>query len=262
MSMTKHVGAFLIPVAFSAIGSAWYLGVFNPRSEQSQPLSEPLKVVEAAQSVTLPEEALSLPTPVRKPKFESFDYPERQTLQPLQREWPVAKITRVIGSFTTQAGDGNLSANEVNKAMLTNKVPTSPKMQSENESELGVSLSDLDLSSLSPELASTVESVLNNNDDYLSNEPYSDSSASAAMSISQLEKEQEKWRGRLPALNFQIHIYSSDAQRRWVKINDVEYHQGDLIDNQIMLKEINAHGVIIEFQGEQISIPSTYQWKG
>ena len=250
MSMTKHFGAFLIPVTLSAIGSAWYLGVFNPRSE-------PLTIVETVQPVPLPKETLSLPTRVMKPKFESLDYPDQQTLQSLQREWPVAKVRRVIGSFTAQAGNDTLSANETNKAMLKNKVPTSPTMNSQDT--LGVTLSDIDLTSLSPELASTVEDVLTNRDGYSGSKRYSDSTAA---NVSQLEADKERWRGRLPALNFQIHIYSSDEQRRWVKINDVEYHQGDLIDNQILLKEISSHGVIIEFQGEQISIPSTYQWKG
>ena len=57
-------------------------------------------------------------------------------------------------------------------------------------------------------------------------------------------------------------MYSSDANRRWVKINNVEYHQGDVVDGQVTLKEIQPQAVIVEFQGEQIRIPALYEWKG
>lgn len=49
-------------------------------------------------------------------------------------------------------------------------------------------------------------------------------------------------------LNLQTHMYASDANRRWVKINNVEYHQGDVVDGQVTLKEIQPQAVIVEFK--------------
>lgn len=57
-------------------------------------------------------------------------------------------------------------------------------------------------------------------------------------------------------------MYASDENRRWVKINNVEYHQGDVVDDQVTLREIQPQAVIVEFQGEQIRIPALYEWKG
>ncbi len=47
-----------------------------------------------------------------------------------------------------------------------------------------------------------------------------------------------------------------------MKINNVEYHQGDVVDDQVTLREIQPQAVIVEFQGEQIRIPALYEWKG
>nr|WP_226975429.1 general secretion pathway protein GspB [Vibrio navarrensis] len=74
--------------------------------------------------------------------------------------------------------------------------------------------------------------------------------------------EAARWRGRLPALNLQSHIYSNDSQRRWLKINGAEYRQGDWIEQQVKLVEILPQSVVVEFDGEKIAIPALYEWKG
>ncbi len=98
-----------------------------------------------------------------------------------------------------------------------------------------------------------VENALANDDQPSTND---------SSSVDDLEREAQQWHGRLPALNLQTHMYSSDVKRRWVKINNVEYHQGDVVDGQVTLKEIQPQAVIVEFQGEQIRIPALYEWKG
>ncbi|MDG2933243.1 general secretion pathway protein GspB, partial [Vibrio parahaemolyticus] len=121
------------------------------------------------------------------------------------------------------------------------------------EEDLGLSLDDLDLSSLSPDLARKVENALSRDDD---------NSSSQTARVNDLERNAHQWQGRLPALNLQTHMYASDENRRWVKINNVEYHQGDVVDDQVTLREIQPQAVIVEFQGEKIRIPALYEWKG
>lgn len=240
MSVMKHVGLFLLPVSITAVGAAWYLDLF------AQDAPEPV-VVEKAQPIVEPVK------PVVKPKFESLSYPEEPQLAQLQRDWPTAELSQEFGTFVEQGYANNDSVpGEQDLLEVPQKTaPTSPKMQSHDD--LGLSLDDLDLSSLSPDLALKVENALANND-----QPSADNASSA----DDLERDARQWHGRLPAMNLQTHMYSSDVNRRWVKINNVEYHQGDVVDGQITLKEIQPQAVIVEFQGEKIRIPALYEWKG
>ncbi|MBE4619557.1 AAA family ATPase [Vibrio navarrensis] len=115
-------------------------------------------------------------------------------------------------------------------------------------------LDNLDLSGFSPELAMKVESALAS--------PSPEPSQSKQGEVHSLEMEAARWRGRLPALNLQSHIYSNDSQRRWLKINGAEYRQGDWIEQQVKLVEILPQSIVVEFDGEKIAIPALYEWKG
>jgi general secretion pathway protein B len=68
--------------------------------------------------------------------------------------------------------------------------------------------------------------------------------------------------GRLPAMNFQTHVYSRAEDKRWVKINDVEYMQGDELNGGVVLESIEPQSCVIRFEGERLRIPALYDWKG
>ncbi|CAE6884028.1 Type II secretion system protein B [Vibrio sp. B1FIG11] len=240
MSVMKHVGLFLLPISVTAVGAAWYLDLFAQEAPESV-------VVEKAQALAKPV------MPMVKAKFESLSYPDEPQLAQLERDWPTAELSQDYGTFVDQnyAANNAIPGEQDLLEPSQQTVKTSASMQSHDD--LGLSLDDLDLSSLSPDLALKVESALSNND-----QP----SLNSSSSVGDLEREARQWHGRLPALNLQTHMYSSDANRRWVKINNVEYHQGDVVDGQVTLKEIQPQAVIVEFQGEQIRIPALYEWKG
>ncbi|MCG9581527.1 general secretion pathway protein GspB [Vibrio tubiashii] len=115
-------------------------------------------------------------------------------------------------------------------------------------------LSGLDLSQLSPELAQRFESALSSNA-----KPESNRQNSEASNLSQ---QAERWYGKLPALNFQTHVYSSKPSKRWVKINGVEYNQGDWVSDNIELVAIEQQSCLIRFKGELIEVPALYDWQG
>ncbi|MDC5807733.1 general secretion pathway protein GspB [Vibrio europaeus] len=115
-------------------------------------------------------------------------------------------------------------------------------------------LSGLDLSQLSPELAQRFESALSSNA-----KPESNRQNSEASNLSQ---QAERWYGKLPALNFQTHVYSSKPSKRWVKINGVEYNQGDWVSDNIELVAIEQQSCLIRFNGELIEVPALYDWQG
>ncbi|KIP77835.1 general secretion pathway protein GspB [Vibrio harveyi] len=243
MPMMKHIGLFLLPVSLTAVGVAWYMDLLTPEMQAPRGAQEPM-------TVQVPVRA---PEPVKlRPSFETLDYPEVTQLAQLQREWPSAELSRSMGTFV---GQDYVSNESVPGEQSLLSVPEKTKQTSQTkvgQDDLGLSLDDLDLSSLSPDLAMKVENAMANNDQPTRSEAQ----------MNDLEHDARQWHGRLPALNLQTHMYSSDTKRRWVKINNVEYHQGDVVDGQITLKEIQPQAVIVEFQGEQIRIPALYEWKG
>lgn len=113
-------------------------------------------------------------------------------------------------------------------------------------------MSQLDLSELAPELALKVESALKSE----RVEPQ------AAQDASNLSLQPELWYDRLPAMNFQTHVYSSQMNKRWVKVNGVEYSEGNWIGDEVELVSIEPQSCLIRFQGELIEVPALYDWQG
>lgn len=114
-------------------------------------------------------------------------------------------------------------------------------------------LDNIDLSELSPELALRIESALGNELEPVAN---------ANSGLSNLAQQGDKWQGKLPALNFQTHVYSSNAAKRWVKVNGAEYNEGDWISKRILLEKIEQNSCQILFDGERIDVPALYDWQG
>ncbi|MBR9790014.1 MAG: general secretion pathway protein GspB [Vibrionaceae bacterium] len=222
MSLAKHASLLLLPISVSALGTAWFLEKLTPKTQ----VATPVAVAEVIQP------------------FEVLDYPEINQLAQLPREWPSAEISGDIGTY--------LQPEEYASSSRGAESPVTQNQASDDD--LDFSLDDIDLSSLSPDLAMKVENALSRRS--------GGATPQRSTPVNDLEGNAQQWQGRLPALNLQTHMYASDAQRRWVKINNVEYHQGDVVDDQVTLKEIQPQAVIVEFQGEQIRIPALYEWEG
>ncbi|MDV7104545.1 general secretion pathway protein GspB [Vibrio sp. TH_r3] len=122
-------------------------------------------------------------------------------------------------------------------------------------------LQSLDLSGLSPELASKVQGILDE-DTLLVEEPPSEIGKNNTERTFELVNYSDKFKGHLPAMNLQTHMYSSRAQGRWVKINGVELYEGDWLDGNIQLLTITPRYITIRFEGDIIEIPALYEWKG
>ncbi|EPW5500071.1 AAA family ATPase [Vibrio vulnificus] len=190
--------------------------------------------------VSLSEPWRELTKAEKQGEEQAMRYPEFPSLAPLPRTYPLA-----------ETGDAINVADQTSPTLVA-----SPSIPSEEKKTADERLfENLDLSGLSPELAQKVENAL-------LVETQTDHSPQTESTVSRLDLSAEKWHGRLPPLNLQTHMYSSDPKRRWLKINGAEFHQGEWIDHQIQLVEISAQSVIVEFQGEQIEIPALYEWKG
>lgn len=63
----------------------------------------------------------------------------------------------------------------------------------------------------------------------------------------------------LPAIKYQAHIYSSSADKRWIKLNGRELHEGESI-GALTVKEITPEQSVIDFDGYEFSLKALQDW--
>lgn len=115
-------------------------------------------------------------------------------------------------------------------------------------------LSDLDLTQLSPELALRVQSLMDGQSEAEPNDVPSD--------LIKLTHNSNDYIGRMPAMNFQTHVYSSRLNKRWVKVNNQEFVEGEMVTPSVELVTILPQVVVVRFNQQLIEIPALYDWQG
>ncbi|GAM76950.1 general secretion pathway protein B [Vibrio ishigakensis] len=184
--------------------------------------------------------ALEVEPIVQQPLELTFLDSQTKELEPLPRITPSIPAT-VVASTPSRP--------EVKPEPVTAPHTQSPEWN----------LSQLDLSGLSPELASQVSSILKESPttpEELSEQEKQD------QSIKDLETHSGEYHGKLPPLNLQTHMYASNPTHRWVKINGQELQEGSATDSGVKLMQIAPRYVVIEYQGEKLKLPALYDWAG
>lgn len=130
-----------------------------------------------------------------------------------------------------------------------------PAVTTSNEDDL---LDGLDLSGLSPDIAQRLQAAMQSESEQLR----TNTSQTIEDQTIELNSTASQWYGKLPALNFQTHVYSSNQDKRWVKVNDIEYQQGDWLADGVELLAIEPQACVIEFNQQRIRVPALYDWQG
>ncbi|EKG85001.1 MULTISPECIES: general secretion pathway protein GspB [Vibrio] len=173
--------------------------------------------------------------------LERLAYPEFQELQPtfvesvLDEAYPEEDFTALADNIVA---------------------PPATIQASGQQSASNQALGDLDLTQLSPELALRVQAIMRAQS---SESAPASTPTSAAVALTQ---HSDRYQGQLPALNFQMHAFSSNEQKRWIKVNGVEYREGDMLTPEVKLESIKPQSSVIIFGGNEIEIPALYDWKG
>lgn len=266
------------------VAVASYLGLEAYRANEVRLISEQHPIVSAA--------AIQADTPIRiqaqsqakeqgqnavktvsaliegKAEFKLLSYPTYSQLEPTPQLVDIESIDDTSLSSAIVPVADSKSVEPSDEALtkldrLTAPEPTSPPFKDNPDAPLSIDqnmgLEELDLSSLSPELALKFQSALQATADSGS---FSANEKLFNRETIDIDKTGGQYQGRLPALNLQTHMYSSDSQRRWVKINDHEYSEGDWIENQIQLLKIKPQSVIVEFEDQLLELPALYEWQG
>ncbi|PKF49385.1 AAA family ATPase [Enterovibrio nigricans] len=121
-----------------------------------------------------------------------------------------------------------------------------------------LTLENLDLSVLSPELAMKVESAMNaDKSRALDAKLERAKSPSNVVAISDIPSDMLN---RLPKLDFQTHIYASNEKSRWVKVNGVDTREGEFVADGVLLRGIEPQQVVVQFENALIAIPALTTW--
>ncbi|WP_422128596.1 general secretion pathway protein GspB [Vibrio hannami] len=192
-------------------------------------------------------------------EFVLLGYPELGQGKPLALLR--AKYIRQQLENTPEIGTENSNRVNPEKVSVQDKVePKTTSASQPNNKEL--SLDELDLSELSPELAQLVKGALDESDGVTNSVDTENSSDMSVVEPDKLAENSAKYQGKLPPLNLQTHMYATDSKRRWVKINGQELNEGDWLGSDIQLISITPRNVVIEFDKQPIEIPALYEWKG
>lgn len=122
---------------------------------------------------------------------------------------------------------------------------------------------NLDLSGLSPELAQRFQSALEKHPAQSKPKTQTTSMPSKPQDAINLVGHESDYRGRLPKMNFETHMYSSKSQSRWIKVNGNNVHEGEWVINKLVKLDLILPGsLIVTFDNQQLQIPALYEWQG
>ena len=65
---------------------------------------------------------------------------------------------------------------------------------------------------------------------------------------------------RLPSMVFSAHMYSSNRDTRWVRVNGQQLFEGDWIERELQLVNIEPQRVVLSFQGELFTMAALTDW--
>lgn len=65
---------------------------------------------------------------------------------------------------------------------------------------------------------------------------------------------------QIPDLRFEAHVYATQRQQRWVKVNGKSLQEGQWVTADVRLKEITPQFVLLEMGTEIFSMPALTDW--
>lgn len=70
----------------------------------------------------------------------------------------------------------------------------------------------------------------------------------------------ENIRRQLPSIQISAHVFGENADKRMVIINNKVLHEGDYLGEQLQLTAITQNGIILNFQGEPLTMHIKDKW--
>ncbi|WP_371196327.1 general secretion pathway protein GspB [Glaciecola sp. SC05] len=151
--------------------------------------------------------------------------------------------------------DQNPTTNSALSSDLLNRVN---RAAAQLEAEQDVSSSE----SLPPSEAVDLSEFLRNDNvgpvlDLRSPEPQAQASPKQTVRIDQLPPAVLT---QMPAMSFSAHMFASNPQDRWVRVNGRRLSEGDFIDDGLSIVEIESERIVLSFKGETFTMNALSDW--
>lgn len=69
-----------------------------------------------------------------------------------------------------------------------------------------------------------------------------------------------RYRNSIPAIQFSLHMYSSDLSSRWVRMNGQDYFEGGESPDGVGIEEIRPQFVVLSYRGKSFRLPALSSW--
>lgn len=158
-------------------------------------------------------------------------------------------------TLQNQKKDNKASETSDNVAKQINGLADVPNQEplTDTPVEFNVSAED----GISDELLSRFQSAIEETDENKVNDLAEEKQIEEVLPLNQ----QPNWVQKgVPTLDFEMHIYASDGQG-WIRVNGEDRYEGDIISNDLVLDKILPQKVILNFRGEQFSLPALSNWQ-
>lgn len=66
--------------------------------------------------------------------------------------------------------------------------------------------------------------------------------------------------GQIPPMSFSAHMYASNPQDRWVRVNGRRLSEGDLITEDLSIVEIAPENIVLTFKGSRFTMNALSDW--
>lgn len=115
---------------------------------------------------------------------------------------------------------------------------------------------DINTTSESLELAEKFSQIMQE----MANEEQDAPSTANQLHAQELTQHPQWYQDLVPELDFSSHIYASNKNERWVRVNNQVVQEGELITSTMRLISIEPQYVIIEMHERRFTLPALTSW--
>lgn len=187
---------------------------------------------------------------------------EQQEKLAEQKTQEAKEQARLDARFNQQLEQAIKQQGLVTQAQIKQQEKQWQALQANTAREGQLSINKDELGDVSPELLKAFENAIDDTKDDVDNnamiiESAQDEYRSKVKPLTQMPS----WlQNDIPALHFSLHMYTSDPQSSWIRLNDKDYFAGDVTHEGILIDQILPQLVILEYQGERFSLPALSTW--
>ena len=207
-----------------------------------------------------PAIALEQPTGLSEPAPSAVET-NSQPPEPIQQELAVENSLAIDSQSNSETSIADNQGQSVEPATVSENavLDVSTADETEDGELLTQSADDSSLEGVSPELLQRFNQAL----EQLENQPESnqrETTVSVVDDIPRVDQLPARLLTRLPAMTFSAHMYASNRDSRWVRVNGQQLYEGEWIEDGLQIINIEPQRVVLSFRGELFAMAALTDW--